>query len=76
MSRQTHTNRKIKHKAKVVQTLPSVKLLERLVGTAMCDQDNGWQESRHFTERKTSEFHDVSAGGPPKRFRLPGEWPG
>ena len=50
---------------------PSVKSLERLVGAVMCDQDDDWQESRYFSEKKMAELYDerkrpVAEGRPSK----------
>ena len=39
---------------------PSVKSLERLAGIAMCDQDDAWGESRHFSERNMAELYTKS----------------
>jgi len=55
---QERTNREIKRRSKVVQVFPSTKALERLVGAVMCDQDDDWQESRYFSEKKMSELYD------------------
>ena len=55
---QERTNREIKRRSKVVQVFPSTKALERLVGAVMCDQDEEWQASRYFSEKKMSELYD------------------
>ena len=54
---QERTNREIKRRSKVVQVFPSTKALERLVGAVMCDQDDDWQESRYFSEKKMAELY-------------------
>ena len=55
---QERTNRETRRRSKVVQVFPSVKSLERLTGAVMCDQDDDWQESRYFSEKKMSELYD------------------
>lgn len=40
-----------------MQAFPSVKSLERLVGAVMCEQDEIWADSRHFSEEKMSELY-------------------
>lgn len=58
---QERTNREIKRRSKVVQVFPSARSLERLVGAVMCDQDEEWQASRYFSEKKMSELYDERA---------------
>ncbi len=55
---QERANREIKRRSKVVQVFPTVKSLERLVGAVMCDQDEEWQASRYFSEKKMAELYD------------------
>ena len=55
---QERTNREVKRRSRVVQVFPSTKSLERLVGAVMCDEDEGWQASRYFSEKKMSELYD------------------
>ncbi|MBR3158028.1 MAG: IS256 family transposase [Atopobiaceae bacterium] len=55
---QERTNRELKRRSRVVQVFPSTKALERLVGAVMCDQDEEWQASRYFSEKKMSELYD------------------
>jgi len=55
---QERTNREIKRRSRVVQVFPSMKSLERLVGAVMCDEDEGWQESRYFSEKKMAQLYD------------------
>ena len=50
----------------MVQVFPSAKSLERLVGAVMCDQDEEWQASRYFSERKMSELYDERAASQTK----------
>ena len=59
---QERTNRETRRRSKVVQVFPSARSLERLAGAVMCDQDDGWQESRYFPGRKMSEPYDESLG--------------
>jgi transposase-like protein len=63
---QERTNREIKRRSKVVQVFPSVKSLERLVGAVMCDQDDDWQESRYFSEKKMAELYGRRSSRPQK----------
>lgn len=42
----------------MVQVFPSTKSLERLVGAVMCDQNEEWQASRYFSEKKMAELYD------------------
>ena len=58
---QERTNREIKRRSKVVQVFPTAKSLERLVGAVMCDQDEEWQASRYFSEKKMAELYDERA---------------
>ena len=37
---------------------PSTASLVRLAGAVMCEQDEVWQESRHFSEAKMGELYD------------------
>ena len=60
------TNRETRRRSKVVQVFPSAKSLERLVGAVMCDQDEEWQASRYFSERKMSELYDERAASQTK----------
>ena len=55
---QERTNREIKRRSKVVQVFPSTASLERLAGAVMCDQDEEWQASRYFSEKKMAELYD------------------
>lgn len=52
------TNREIKRRSRVVQAFSSVESLMRLVGAVMCEQDDGWSESRCFSEEKISELYE------------------
>lgn len=55
---QERTNREIKRRSRVVQVFPSVESLTRLMGALMCEQDDGWSESRYLSERKISELYE------------------
>ena len=50
----------IRRRSRVVQVFPSESSLLRLVGAVMCDQAETWSGSRHFSERKVAEMHDVA----------------
>ena len=54
---QERTNRETRRGSKVARAYPSTKALERLAGAVMCDQDEGWQASRCFSEKKMSELY-------------------
>lgn len=49
------TNRETRRRSRVVQVFPSVRSLERLVGTVMGEQDEEWAASRYFSEEKMAE---------------------
>lgn len=67
---QERTNREIKRRSRVVQVLPSVGSLTRLVGAVMCERDEEWSESRYFSEKKISELYgDRPRHTPPTRER-------
>ena len=53
---QERTNREIKRRSRVVQVFPSRESLMRLVGAVMADVDEGWQQSRYFSEAKMDEL--------------------
>ncbi len=53
---------------------PSVKSLERLADIAMCDQDDAWGESRHFSERNMAELYTEEPAPSPSSGRGPEEW--
>lgn len=55
---QERTNREIKRRSRVVQVFPSAASLERLAGAVMCDQDDVWAGSRHFSEKVMAELYD------------------
>ena len=55
---QERANREIKRRSRVVQVFPSEKSLERLVGAVMCDMDEAWSSSRHFSEARMRELGD------------------
>ena len=50
---------------------PSVKSLKRLAGIAMCDQDDAWGESRHFSERNMAELYTQEPAPSPSSGRGP-----
>lgn len=52
------TNGEIKRRSRAVQAFSSVESLMRLVGTVMYEQDDGWSESRCFSEEKISELYE------------------
>ena len=54
---QERTNGETRRRSRAVQAFPSVKSLERLVGAVMCEQDEIWADSRHFSEEKMSELY-------------------
>lgn len=45
---QERTNREMKRGTRVAQVFPSVRSLERLAGSVMCDQDEAWNDARHL----------------------------
>ena len=60
---QERTNREIKRRSRVVQVFPSTGSPVRLAGAVMCEQDEIWQESRHFSEARMSELYGDGALG-------------
>lgn len=74
---QERTNREIKRRSRVVQVFPSTGSLVRLAGAVMCEQDEIWQESRHFSEVRMNELYDDGRtrgiDGPVKWARLEAE---
>jgi hypothetical protein len=60
------TNRETRRRSKVVQVFPTAKSLERLVGAVMCDQDEEWQASRYFSEKKMAELYGRRSSRPQK----------
>lgn len=52
---QGRTNREIKRRSRAVQALPSEASPANLVGAVMSEQDEGWSESRYFSERRIVE---------------------
>lgn len=64
------TDGETKRRSRVVQVLPSVGSLTRLVGAVMCERDEEWPESRYFSEKKISEpCGDRPRHTPPTRGR-------
>lgn len=55
---QERTNGETRRRSGVVQVFPSVESLTRLVGAVMCEQDDGWSESRYFSGKKISELYE------------------
>lgn len=43
-------------------------------GIAMCDQDDAWGESRHFSERNMAELYTEEPAPSPSSGRGPEEW--
>lgn len=62
---QERANREIKRRSRVVQVFPSEESLERLVGAAMCEQDEIWSESRYFALNKMQELYDEGRAASP-----------
>lgn len=62
---QERANREIKRRSRVVQVFPSEESLERLVGAAMCEQDEIWSESRYFALDKMQELYDEGRAASP-----------
>ena len=54
---QERTNREIKRRSRVIQVFPSRAALMRVVGAVLADVDEGWQQSRYFSEAKMSELY-------------------
>ena len=63
---QERANREIKRRSRVVQVFPSERSLERLVGAAMCEQDEQWSASRYFAYDKMQELYDERRKKEPK----------
>ena len=55
---QDRTNRKIKHRSRVVQQFPSIGSLVRLVGAYMSKKDAIQQEFRGFSEARMNAPYD------------------
>ena len=68
---QEQANREIKRRSRVVQVFPSEKSLERLVGAAMCEQDEIWSESRCFAQEKIQELYDEKRAMAPASSETP-----
>lgn len=43
-------------------------------GIAMCDQDDAWGKSRHFSERNMAELYTEEPAPSPSSGRGPEEW--
>lgn len=52
---QERTNGETRRRSGVARVFPSEASPARLVGAVMCEQDEAWGESRHFSEQRTSE---------------------
>ena len=59
---QERTSREIKRRPRVVQVSPSTASPARLAGAVMCEQDEIWQGSRHFSEARMNELYDEGRG--------------
>ena len=74
---QERTSREIKRRPRVVQASPSTASPVRLAGAVMCEQDEIWQGSRHFSEARMNELYDEGRGrgidGKVDRARLEAE---
>ena len=62
---QERANREIKRRSRVVQVFPSEGSLMRLAGAVMCDMDEAWSSSRHFSEARMRELPPEGEAAPP-----------